>query len=365
MAYPIKSVFLHSIIKHMTDSSTKILAFFNFKRVIIPILLGIGVAAYLVYQSFDIEVFKNIQWAYTTFLWLFIALCLMFVRDLGYMYRIRLLTDKKLSWRRSFQVIMLWEFASSITPGVVGGSAIAFFIVNKEGINMGKTTAVVLITSLLDELFYIIFVPIVILLAGYQNLFIEGANFALFNTKFGSMGIFIIGYVFMIILALIIFGGVFINPRGFKWVLIRIFRLKWLRKWLDNAVRTGDQIIITSHEMKGKPVKFWIRAYLATIFSWTARFGVVNFLILAFVSGGDHLLIYARQLVMWVILLISPTPGGSGVAEFVFADFLGEFITQGLAPALALLWRLFSFYPYLFIGAIILPGWIKRVYKIR
>lgn len=66
---------------------------------------------------------------------------------------------------------------------------------------------------------------------------------------------------------------------------------------------------------------------------------------------------------MWVILLISPTPGSSGVAEFVFSDFLRQFIPLGLAPALALLWRIISFYPYLFIGAIILPGWLNRVYS--
>ena len=40
----------------MTDSSTKILDYFTFKRVLAPILLGVGVAAYLVYKSFDVEV---------------------------------------------------------------------------------------------------------------------------------------------------------------------------------------------------------------------------------------------------------------------------------------------------------------------
>ena len=115
--------------------------------------------------------------------------------------------------------------------------------------------------------------------------------------------------------------------------------------------------------MKGKSIWFWLKAFGSTFISWTARFWVVNVMILAFSPVNNHFLIYARQLVMWVILLISPTPGGSGVAEFIFSDFLGEFIIPGLAPGLALLWRLFSFYPYLFIGAIILPGWLKRVYS--
>jgi len=90
---------------------------------------------------------------------------------------------------------------------------------------------------------------------------------------------------------------------------------------------------------------------------------VVNFLILSITPVGDHFLVFARQLIMWVILLISPTPGGSGIAEFIFSDFLGDFIPVGLTAALALLWRVVSYYPYIFIGAIVLPNWIKRVFK--
>ena len=347
----------------MIDEHKKILSVFKFKRVIIPIILGLGVASILLIRNFDKEVFQNIHWVWYSYLWLLCALALMAVRDIAYMYRIRLLTDKQLSWRRSFQVIMLWEFASSVTPSVVGGSAVALFIVNKEGINMGRTTAIVMITALLDEMFYILMAPVIFILVGYKNLFVSDAEFALFNTKFGTLGIFLIGYVFILILTSIIIYGVFINPRGFKWILIKIFKLPLLRRWLYKAAETGDQIITTSKEMKGKPFVFWLKAYGATLFSWTARYWVVNCMILAFLSVHEHFLIYARQLVMWVILLISPTPGGSGVAEFVFSVFLGEFITPGLAPALALLWRLLSFYPYLFIGAIILPGWLRRVYS--
>ena len=347
----------------MTDNQKKILSVFKLKRIIIPIILGLGVASFLLYRSYDPEVFKNINWTWNSFFWLFLALVLMATRDIAYMYRIRLLTDKQLSWRKSFDVIMLWEFGSSVTPSVVGGSALALYIVNREGINFGKTTAIVFTTSLLDELFYVIMVPIVVIIAGTNNLFLSDANFGFFNSNFGSFGIFIIGYLFILILISIIIYGIFINPRGLKWLLIKIFKLPYLRRWLISAAKTGDDLIMTSREMKGKSIWFWLKAFGSTFVSWTARFWVVNVMILAFSPVNDHFLIYARQLVMWVILLISPTPGGSGIAEFVFSNFLGEFIIPGLAPGLALLWRLFSFYPYLFIGAIILPGWLKRVYS--
>lgn len=344
----------------------KILRFFQFKRIIIPLLLGLGVASVLLIKDFNKDAFLDIHWSVYTFLWLFVALILQAIRDIAYMYRLRILTDKRISWRHSFDVIMLWEFASSITPSIVGGSAIALFIVNREGISMGRTTAIVMITAMLDELFYIVMVPLIVLFIGAESLFIRDAGFLM---NLGGIQAFLFGYLFILALTLIITSAIFISPKGFKRILVGFTMLPFLRRWKRNAIQTGNDIITTSREMKGKSFKFWFKAFMATAFSWSARFWVVNALIMAFrgssdqfVFIGDQLLIYGRQLVMWVILLVSPTPGGSGVAEYAFPIFLGEFIPAGLETALGLLWRLFSYYPYLFIGFIILPFWIRRVY---
>lgn len=353
----------------MDTDLQRVLKFFQLKRIIIPLVLGLGVAAFLVYRDFDKDAFLDIPWTVYTFLWLLVAILLQAIRDLAYMYRLRVLTDKKISWRHSFDVVMLWEFASSITPSIVGGSAIALFIVNKEGISMGRTTAIVMITAMLDELFYILMVPVVILLIGIDNLFVDDNAFFL---NLGGEQAFIFGYSFILLLTLIITSAVFISPKGFKKIIVGLSSLPYIRRWKHKAVKTGDDIITTSKEMKGKSFMFWFKAFGATVFSWSARFWVVNALIMAFRSTpgefthiSDQLLIYGRQLVMWVILLVSPTPGGSGVAEYAFPVFLGEFIPDGLEAALGLLWRLLSYYPYLFIGFIILPFWIRRVYLKR
>jgi len=349
----------------MTEQHKKVLKIFKFKRVIIPVAIGLAVVAYLVFHDFDPKPFYDIQWTYYSSLFIFIALLLMVTRDVAYMYRIRLLTDKELSWRQSFDVIMLWEFASSVTPSVVGGSAAALYIITKEGIRAGRSTAIVMVTALLDELFYITMVPVLFIIVGTNQLFTSEGSYLFMNIQWGLQGIFFLGYAFILVLTAIISYGIFIRPRGFKWILLRIFKIPFLRKWRPQAGETGDDIITTSRELKGKPFTFWARAYIATFFSWTARFWVVNFLILSITPVGQHFLIYARQLVMWVILLISPTPGSSGVAEFLFSDFLGDFIPFGLVAALALLWRVVSYYPYIIIGALVLPNWLKRVYKLK
>lgn len=344
----------------------KALKLFSTTRITITIAIGLMVAAYLVARNFKLEYFESIDWTWTSTFWLIVALMMMAIRDIAYMYRIRILTDNEISWRHSFDTIMLWEFASAISPSIVGGSGVAIYIVNKEGVKIGRSTAVVMISALLDELFYILTVPLIIFTVGYDRIFefeIPSERLSGFVGEYGIQGVFLIGYLFIVLLTSVISFAVFYRPRGFKWILLQVFRLPYLRKWRHDAGDTGDDIMTTSKELKGKPFQFWLKAFGSTLLSWTARYWVVNFLILAFVAVDDHLLIYARQLVMWVIMLISPTPGSTGVAEVAFSGFLRDFIPIGLAGTLALLWRLVSYYPYLFIGAVILPRWIKRTHS--
>lgn len=337
------------------------------QKMAIPIFIGVGIAGYMLLKELDLKALQSIELNWRVLGMLFLALCFAALRDVGYMFRLRTLSDKKISWRNVFDDIMLWEFSSAITPSVVGGSGVAIFILSKEGIKVGRSTAIVMITAFLDELFYVVMVPLLFIFVGV-NLFPETIpSIDVMGKAFGIKQVFWMGYGFMIFLISIIFFGIFINPTGLKKLLELIFKIPFLTKWKDAAAETGDDIITTSKELKGKSVSFWIETFGATALSWTSRFLVANFLLMAFtqLSFGDNLLVLARQLIMWVIMLISPTPGSAGVAELAFGSFLQEFTPMGVTIILAVLWRLFTYYPYLFIGAIVLPNWVQRVYLKR
>ncbi|MBX2978326.1 MAG: flippase-like domain-containing protein [Flavobacteriales bacterium] len=305
------------------------------------------------------EMLRQVEWTWYSTFWILMALIATAFRDLGYIFRIRVLSDGHLNWRQSFNVTFLWEFASALSPSVVGGSGIAMFIIGREGIALGRATAIVLVTALMDELFYVIMVPIVFVLVGMDNLFPAQLDNAFWGLPIKT--IFWVGYSFILILVGLIFYGVFFRPRAFKFALLHVFRLRFLRRWRPLVIKVGDDIAITSIELRGKPKRFWGKAFGATVFSWASRFLVINFIAAAFFDVGDHLLLYARQLVMWVILLISPTPGGSGVAEVAFSGFFRDLLpTLGFIGAIAIIWRLFSYYLYLFMGVIILPRWLRR-----
>ena len=338
-------------------------------NVLIPIGIGIVIVAFFLIRDFNEqkEALSAINWTWTSTLWIGVALVMVALRDIGYMIRIRILTEKKLNWRQAFDVIMLWEFASSVTPSIVGGSSIAILIINKEKISLGRSTAVVMITAFLDALFYVLMIPLLLLIVGWSTLFPLELQKEVFGITLGAREIFIVGYVFILALISLIWLAIFRYPEAAKRLMVGVFSIPFLRKWRRGAVDTGNELIVTSVELRSKPWSFWFSAFVATFLSWTARFWVVNFLILAFtltdISIVDHFLIYARQLVMWVILLISPTPGGAGVAEVAFSGFLQQFISPlGLAISIGVIWRIMTYYPYLLIGAIVLPRWIQRVY---
>jgi uncharacterized protein (TIRG00374 family) len=335
-------------------------------KIILPVILGLGVVVWFITKDINTEVLSKLHFTWKSAFWLLIAWLCMVCRDLGYMIRIRILSDKDLNWRQAFRVIMLWEFTSAITPSTVGGTAVAVVFLHKEGMTVGRSTAVVLATSFLDELYFVIMLPLILLLVGKAALFtttLQGTGLAFLNelTTITS-----IGYSVILLWVILVGYGLFFNPLGISKLIIKVFSLPLLRRWKASAVKAGDDIVESSHELKKKAFSFWLKAMTATILSWTARYWVVNAILVAFFSMNNHLLIFARQLVTWIMMIISPSPGGSGFAELILGRYISDqipadpLIAGSIALAIAIIWRIISYYPYLIIGVVLVPSWIKK-----
>lgn len=338
-------------------------------RMIYPILIGLAVVGYMFYRDFDPAVFDVISFSWSAVFWVFIAFVFMFCRDFGYIVRIRILSGNELSWIKAFRIIMLWEFTSAITPSAVGGTSVAIVYVHKEGLSVGRSSAIVMLTSFFDELYFIIMFPLLLLIVGKSDLF--DITMTQSNLSMGLMTIAIIGYSLKLVYLLVLSYGIFINPRGLKWLLLKIFRFRPLRRWYRAVNNVGTDIINSSKEFKTKGFGFWLKSFMATFLSWSSRYLVANALIFAFFGMTDQLLLFARQLVMWIMMLIMPTPGGSGFAEYIFTVFCADLIPvspelqAAAATLIAVMWRFITYYPYLIMGAIIFPRWIKSKFSKR
>ena len=304
------------------------------------------------------DTLQHIHWTFYSVFWILLALIFMVGRDFFYMIRIRLLTNNALPWRSSFNVIMLWEFASALSPGVMSGAAVAMFILKREQIALGRSTAIVFVTAMMDNFFYILMIPLVFLFIDHSHLF--PTEMAVSS---GAKWIFWTGYMIYLCIALFLFSSLFIFPQLAGWLLRTVFSLPFLGRFKEGAVKTGKDIEIASKDLKKEPFSFWVKTFAATCGSWISRYLVINALLQAFLhlKAFDHLIILGKQFVLWLFMRMSPTPGGSGVAEYAFGELLAPFSQSALLlVGLAILWRLISYFPYLFIGAFLLPRWLKK-----
>lgn len=353
-------------------SSASVLRQFNPVRILAPILVGLAVVGYVLYAELirDGTTWKDavdaLPWGGRAAAGLAVAVLMVGVREFGYIWQLRLLTDKRLTWTACFQVVVLWNFFAAVSPSIVGGTAIGVFMLLKEGLSVGRTTAIVFTTIFLDQLFYTTIPLGVSFLVPQDDIFaplhavkvdwVGTSMVAGFWSAWGGL----VTYVVFLIAAL------FVAPGWIHWWLVRLLRLSWLSRWRERGLHLSEDLLIASRDLRRRPARFWLAVWLATSLAWFGRYWILNAVVGAFsgVPMGfyDYVLASARQAVLWVLMVISPTPGSAGVAELGFSWMFRDMVPEGTSLALAVVWRSLSYYPYLVIGVPVMTRWIKRIY---
>lgn len=330
-------------------------------QVVIPILIGIAVVAWLFRKEFDPRTLQTIEFTPRLIFCLALAWVFMAGRDFGLSWRFRSLTDRHLTWPQALRVNFLCEFTSAITPSAMGGSTLGMLFMHAEGIPLGRATTLMLTTLFLDELFFVIACPVVMALIPYDSLFGFGTGDETFAQ--GLNIVFWVIYAAVTLWTIILFLGILVKPKGISNALNWLFRFRPLRRWQAAVAALGDNMVATSIDLRTRTTRWWIEAFAGTALTWISRYMVVNALFLGFAPYADQLVVFGRQLVVWITLMVSPTPGGSGVSEWLFTEYYGDMLANGgksIALIIALFWRIISYYIYLAIGICILPGWIRR-----
>lgn len=336
-------------------------------RIVLPVILGVAVVIYLFYRQFEFDEFNKIEWEPTAWIWLLFAVACLVIRHLAYSLRLRILAQGAFSWRKCIELIFIWEFSSAVSPTSVGGSAVALFVISQEKLGTAKTAAIVLFTVVLDTIFFIATIPFLLAILGPSTI---RPGLARLADSDGWALTFFIAYVFMALYGSFFFYALFIRPDKARWMLDRISRIRFVNRWREQIVSLGKGFVQASHELRRREFAFHFKAFLSTAVAWSMRFILINFLIIAIVKGVQtdfvtQFNLYARLQTMFVILAFSPTPGGAGFHEFVFGDFLSDYVPVGIAVVVAICWRLLAYYSYLLAGIIIIPNWLRGVLKRR
>lgn len=339
----------------MTNTSN-IASYFTGRKLILPLSIGVATAAYFFLQDFDIKAYQGIHWTTETSAWLFAAVIAIFTRLVSYAYRLIVLSNYEISWARALQIVILWEFSSAISPGIVGGTAAALLLLARQkSIDTGRGTAIVLATSFLDVLFYVLAVPFMALWVSRIAVIPQRIGYLSDTTIWNY---FVAIYFLFFCWAILIGFGLFFKPKSIARFILFFTKLPFLLRYRSQVIEWGDNLIVAANAFKTQPFSQWFRAFLGTSLAWVSRFILVNCLILAFGNGTAVAEIFAKQLVMWAALMIPATPGAAGMAEWLFSGFMNEyFINTQVTNTAAFIWRLLSYWPYLFAGIVVFPVW--------
>lgn len=327
-------------------------------KAIAPALIGIGVVMWLFFRDFNAAAWNALHFDTHTITALILACAFVFGRDLGLTWRFRAITDGQLSWRRAFKVDLMCAFTSAITPSAVGGSALAIFYLNREGIKVGRATTLTLTTLFLDELFFVVFCPIILLVLPFDELFGSVRDNAFLK---GIEVTFWIVYGGIVAYTALLFTGIIARPHWLAKAVKWLFAKRWLRRWQKGANEMMDNMQATAAWVKTRTWRWWAQVCGATTLSWFSRYFVVNALFWGFVPAVSGMLVFGRQFVVWVVLMVSPTPGGSGISEWLFTNYYGDLIGDvSIALILAMIWRILSYYLYLICGVCLAPSYFRK-----
>lgn len=332
-------------------------------RTLLPILIGVGVSLWLFNRDFDASVWRSIAFDSRAWFGIFLAILFVIGRDFGLTWRFHTIADGDLSWHQALRVDVMCAFTSAITPSVVGGSALAIFYLNREGMAVGRATSLTLTTLFLDELFFVVFCPIIVLILPSADLFDAAGAAGIGQLAFmtGVKAVFWTVYAGICIWTFILYMAILRCPKATASLLERLSYKRFIRRWGEALRSTASNMHTTAEWVKGRPRRWWMRVFGATVVSWFSRYFIVNALFWAFVPAASGILVFGRQFVVWVVLMVSPTPGGSGISEWLFTNYYGDLIgSLGVALVLAMLWRILSYYVYLFTGSILLPSYFRK-----
>lgn len=282
-----------------------------------------------------------------------IALVVSFLRVWFTAAKFRFLSNGALSWLASFRIVLVWDFTSAVTPSTIGGAPMATYAMTKEGTSLGESTAMMLYSVLLDQIWFAIAIPI---------LLISGVFYEVVPPEIGFVGeaSMLTLYIVLLSYASLLAYAVLVNPAVIKKVVNLLFSLPVLNRYQEKMNAEAVNLEQYANELRKKPFSFLLKALFFAIMTWLARIALPTIVILSLLPAPE-ILSTLRSLAMNLAFLVVPTPGGSGGVEGLFVLFQGPLffvsetavsmpVRESFIGVALFLWRMISYYISIAIG---------------
>ncbi len=327
-------------------------------RIAIPLAITFVVVGVLFSEDFHPDAFSSFRFTWRTLLGITLAVLAFVAQNITMAMRYKMLSGGELSLGGGLRVQQMMEFTSAITPSSVGGSAVLFLFLSTEKIKAGKATAITFSALFLDELLLFLLSLCVLIASSGIHFFGELPILS------SSLEVAFYGVTIMIGLwTALLFVALFVRPDVPALFVKWIARRRLLRKYSARTSHIADELYSASKEITNRSWGYWLKLFLLTLATWGFRFAIAIALLFGFAHSSllfelpetNLWVAYAKQVIIWMLSLIMPTPGGSGFAEYMFKNLYGSFFSSAqIALVVAVVWRCLNAYIYFLSGGLLL-----------
>ncbi len=311
------------------------------------LLIGIGLGLHAIFLAYTIdpksfELLYKIKWYYL------VLITLLAVSPwLGHAIRIVMWSrwlDYPINFKSAIAIVMANDIGAAITPTAVGGGPVKIGLLVNKGMPAPKATFMVLLSATEDIIFYGTGLVLTLL---YMHDVIEQLGQYLLKHSSILIGL-------CIVVATLIMGWKRIRP-GIK-SMISLLPEKWqyslsrfnagLRHYFSDIGQTYLDVVKT-----GK----WRLAISIVIlfYQWFTKFTILAIILISLDIPFTWFDMYIKQWIIWMGMLVIPTPGASGGAEAAFLVLFKGNLSGDLPNLIVSTWRFFTYYFILILSVII------------
>lgn len=335
----------------MADKNNFIDKYFNIKNSLLYFALFLLISAVSLYyinrvysQGSNLDVIFSFP--INILISLFALLFFYFIFDGLRLYFVLKTLNAEISFWNVYKLVFINIFISNITPLATGGGFAQVYFLQKKGVPLGKSSAAVVIRTLLSATMLFLSVPLIVF-----------RNQSTLNLLPGDYVFFYLG-VFLGLYILIFYLLIFKLRMIMKVIYKFFYFLKSKHLLSKKRFRKVIRYIFEHLELFSEDLAFFIQGqkiHVFLSFLFTAIFLLAEFSFSYLVLRGlgyqiSFFRILSLQLLVVFIMYFAPTPGAAGIAEGGYSLLFARFVDQSDLFPLLFYWRFFSKYIGILIG---------------
>ncbi len=263
-------------------------------------------------------------------------------------------STKKHHFALSYKTAQIGRYYDCVTPMSTGGQPFQIYYLKKRGLTAAQSVAVPLGRYVFTQLTAVLFFTGVLISTFFGSL---GGGVATTVVSAASW----IGYVLncgVIFLVLLFSINKKLGSKLVGWFIKIGHKMKIVKnydKTYNNVIKVVDDFQ-SSMKYYIKNPKTFILGFLATGANYLLNYTIPFFIYCTF--AGYEVGLWSTILVRCVMIDLAssfiPLPGGTGAAELSFTTLFASFFVGGKLFWALLLWRILTYYGYIFQGLIIM-----------